>query len=254
MKRVSPHKLVLLSFTQGTLFWTASGTAVSFFPLLAATLHLPAHEAGLFVAGAAIGRAVFQPCAGLMITADNAGSYYFAGLACAVGSSVILVYAQHPGWLTTARLMEGIGLSLCRFLANASESYFVVSWRTLLNRMAHLRFFDAINDSYVVSQNIGRTLGPAIGGIFGGLLWYSGRICLPGTAVYAVPSPVIPLSPPLPQPHHHSHAANATLMRSVQDYSAPETPFCYPSHRVFLSGIMAVGLACLCRYRQWNDH
>lgn len=154
MKPVSPHKMIIFTFMQGTLFWTASGTAVGFFPLLAATLQLSAREAGLFIAGAAIGRAVFQPCAGLMVTPHNAGRYYFLGLVCTIGSSVVLVYGQQTGWLTAARLMEGAGLSL-----------FVVSWRTLLNRMAHLRFFDAVNESYVLSQNIGRTLGPAIGGI-----------------------------------------------------------------------------------------
>ncbi|MCW2479097.1 MFS transporter [Candidatus Symbiopectobacterium sp. NZEC135] len=154
MKRESPHKLVILSFTQGTLFWTASGTAMGFIPLLAVTLHLSAQEAGLFVAGAAIGRVAFQPYTGLIITADNAERYYLIGLGCAIVSSVILVCGQHPGWLITARLMEGVGLSL-----------FVVSWRTLLNRMSQLHFFEAVNDSYVVSQNIGRTLGPAIGGI-----------------------------------------------------------------------------------------
>ncbi|MGK2888459.1 MAG: MFS transporter [Candidatus Malihini olakiniferum] len=52
-------------------------------------------------------------------------------------------------------MMEGIGLSL-----------FVVSWHAILNQMAHLRLFDAINESYVLSKNISRALGPAIGSIF----------------------------------------------------------------------------------------
>ncbi|MGK2888460.1 MAG: hypothetical protein ACSLEN_03155 [Candidatus Malihini olakiniferum] len=69
---MSPHKRVILTFIQGALFWTASGTTIGFFPLLAATLHLSAQDAGLFVVGAAIGRAVFQPCAGMMVTTNNA--------------------------------------------------------------------------------------------------------------------------------------------------------------------------------------
>lgn len=154
MTRSQSSSAAIIVFLQGALFWTASTAATGFFPLLAANLRLSAFEAGMFLAGAALGRTLFQPCAGLIISPGNAGRYYLTGLGCSLVSSIVMAYCDHAFLVISARFVEGMGLSL-----------FVVSWRTLLNRRAGLPGFDAVNESYVLSQNTGRLIGPAIGGV-----------------------------------------------------------------------------------------
>ncbi|WP_354687412.1 MFS transporter [Cupriavidus necator] len=154
MRRVQSSKAAILVFLQGAMFWTASTAAIGFFPLLTVALQLSALEAGLFLAGAALGRTVFQPCAGLIIRPGNAGRYYVTGLGCCLVSSIVMACFHQASWVILARLAGGVGLSL-----------FVVSWRTVLNRMAGLPCFDAVNESHVLSQNVGRLIGPALGGI-----------------------------------------------------------------------------------------
>ncbi|AMR79840.1 MFS transporter [Cupriavidus nantongensis] len=154
MTRSQSSSAAILVFLQGALFWTASTAAIGFFPLLAENLRLSAFEAAVFLAGAALGRTLFQPCAGLIIRPGNAGRYYLTGLACSLISSIVMAYCHHVVLVISARFVEGVGLSL-----------FVVSWRTLLNRMAGLPCFDAVNESYVLSQNVGRLIGPALGGV-----------------------------------------------------------------------------------------
>lgn len=143
-----------LTFIRGLLFWTAASAANGFMPMFAYTLQLNLFQSALFLSGAALGRTIFQPLLGYFTTIDNARTCLRLGLGGLIVSYATFLLADLFSLILLARIFEGFGIAC-----------FSVAWRTLLNERSTTDEFAQINDSYVLSQNCGRLIGPVISGM-----------------------------------------------------------------------------------------
>ncbi|WP_445497276.1 MFS transporter [Photorhabdus sp. SF281] len=147
--------LPLITFVRGFLFWAAATAAIGYIPLLVEATDFSATQAAIFLSGTAIGRVVFQPIMGQFISPKNCLQVYAGALIGLISCSICLFLFRNP-----------INLLLCsRLLEGAFFSGFIISWRTQLNRFSQASNFESVNDSYVISQNAGRLVGPMAGGI-----------------------------------------------------------------------------------------
>jgi MFS family permease len=144
-------------FIEGGAFWCAASGAVAYLPTLAEARHITGLESSAVFAGAAIGRTIAQPLAGMVIRPPRAHVVRAAALLALILSSVTAAVSSVHLIIIASRVLEGFGLA-----------FFVVSWRTTLNSFSGTAEFESINESYVTSQGAGRLVGPAIGGVLAG--------------------------------------------------------------------------------------
>ncbi|MDE1474741.1 MFS transporter [Xenorhabdus bovienii] len=142
-----------ITFVRGFLFWAAATAAMGYIPLFIGSMSFSTTQAAIFLSGTAIGRVIFQPIMGKLISPKNCLQVYASALIGLVLCSFFLFFSSSVGLLLVSRLLEG-----------AFFSGFIISWRTQLNQLSQYPNFDSVNDSYVLSQNAGRLIGPIAGG------------------------------------------------------------------------------------------